>query len=77
MAQVVKNLPIMQKTQVQNLDQEDPLEKEMAAHSSILVWRIPLTEEPGGLQAMGLQRVGLDFHFNSWRNVNSNVCWDF
>ena len=53
------------------------LEKEMAAHSSILVWRIPWTEEPGGLQAMGLQRVGLDFHFNSWRNVNCNVCWDF
>ena len=54
MAQVVKNLPVMQETQVQNLD---PLEKEMATHSSILVWRIPWTEEPGRLQAMGSQRV--------------------
>ena len=57
MAQVVKNLPVIQETQVQNLDGEDPLEKEMATHSSILVWRIPWTEEPGRLQAMGSQRV--------------------
>ena len=47
--QMVKNLPTMQKTQVRSLDQEDPLEKEMATHSSILAWRIPWTEEPGGL----------------------------
>ena len=45
---------------VQSLDQEDPLEKEMAAHSSILAWEIPWTEEPGGLQSLGLQRVGHD-----------------
>ena len=55
---MVKNLPAMQGTWVQSLGQEDPLEKGMAAHSSILAWRIPWTEEPGGLQSMGLQRVG-------------------
>ena len=48
----------MQEAQVQSLAQEDPLEKEMATHSSTLVWRIPWTEEPGGVQSMGLQRVG-------------------
>ena len=51
--QMVKNLPAMQETQVQSLGQEDPLEKGMATHSSILAWRIPWTEEPGGLQSMG------------------------
>ena len=56
-AQLVKNLPAMQEKQVQFLDQEDPLEKEMANHSSILVWEIPWTEEPGGLWSMGSQRV--------------------
>ena len=56
-AQMVKNLPAMPKTHVRSLGQEDPLEKEMAAHSSILAWRIPWTEEPGGLESMGLQRV--------------------
>ena len=60
MAQSVKSLPAMQETQVQFLDREDPLEKEMAAHSSILAWRIPWTEEPGGLQSMGSQRVRHD-----------------
>ena len=50
---MVKNLPAMQETQVQSLGQEDPLEKGMATHSSILAWRIPWTEEPGGLQSMG------------------------
>ena len=59
MAQLVKNLPAMQETQVQSLGWEDPLEKGMAAHSSILAWRIPWTEEPDGLQSMGLQRVRL------------------
>ena len=49
MAQMVKNLPVMQETQVRSLGLEDPLEKEMATHSSILTWRIPRTEEPGGL----------------------------
>ena len=53
-----KNLPAMQETWVQSLGWEDPLEKEMAAHSSILAWKIPWTEEPGRLQSMGSQRVG-------------------
>ena len=52
-AQTVKNLPAMQETQVQSLGWEDPLEKEMAIHSSILAWRIPRTEDPGGLPFMG------------------------
>ena len=56
-AQSVKNLPAMQKTQVQSLGQEDPLEKEMATCSGILAWRIPWTENPGGLQSMGLQEL--------------------
>ena len=56
MAQTVKNLPTMWETQVRSLGQEDPLEKSMATHSSILGWRIPWTEEPGG--SMQLQRVG-------------------
>ena len=53
-----KNLPAMKETRVQSLDQEDPLEKGMATHSSILAWRIPWTEGPGGLQSLVLQRVG-------------------
>ena len=56
-AQSVKNLPRVQETWVQSLGWEDPPEKEMATHSSILVWEIPRTEEPGGLQSMGLQTV--------------------
>ena len=60
MAQTVKNLPAMQETWVQSLGWEDPLEKEMATHSNILAWRIPWTEEPGGLQSKGLQRVRHD-----------------
>ena len=58
--QSVDNLPAIQKTWIQSLGQEDPLEEEMATHSSILAWRIPWTEEPGGLQSMGLQRVRQD-----------------
>ena len=58
MAQMVKNLSIMQKTQVKSLGGEDPLEKEMATHSSILAWDIPWTGESGGLPSMGSQRVG-------------------
>ena len=65
-AQGVKNPSVMQEAQVQSLDQEDPLEKEMATHSSILAWRIPWTEEPGRLQSMGLQRVGLDWVTNTF-----------
>ena len=56
--QLVKNPPAMQETPVRSLGREDPLEKDMAIHSSILAWRIPWTEEPGGLQSMGSQRVG-------------------
>ena len=59
MAQSIKSLPAMQETWVQSLGWEGPLEKEMASHSSILGWRIPWTEEPGGLQSIGSQRVGL------------------
>ena len=55
---MVKNLPAMQETQVRSLDQEDPLEQGMVTHSSILAWRIPWREEPGGLQSMGSQIVG-------------------
>ena len=58
MAQLVKNLPAVQETQVLSLGREDPLEEGMATLSSILVWRNPWTEEPGGLQSIELQRVG-------------------
>ena len=60
MAQTVKNLPAMWETRVRSLGQEDPLQKEMATHSSILAWRIPWMEKPGGLQSVGPQRVGHD-----------------
>ena len=59
-AQSVKNLPAVEGTQIQFLGWEDPLEKEMATHSSILAWRIPWVEEPGRLQSMESQRVGHD-----------------
>ena len=74
MAQRLKRLPGMQETQVRSLGREDPLEKEMATHSSTLAWRIPWREEPGRLQSMGSQRVGHNratslsfFHFH-WLN---------
>ena len=60
MAQTVKNLPAMQETQVQSLGREESLDKKMATHSSILAWEILWTEEPGGLQSLGSQRVGHD-----------------
>ena len=60
MVQTVKNLPAMQETQVQSLSQEDPLEKGMATHFSVLAWKIPWAEEPGGLQTVGSQRVAHD-----------------
>ena len=59
-AQLVRNLPAVQETRVRALDWEDPLEKEMATHSSLLAWKISCTEQPGGLQSMGLQRVRHD-----------------
>ena len=58
MAQRLKHLPAMRETWVQSLGREDPLEKELATHSSILAWRLPQTEEPDGLQSTGSQRVG-------------------
>ena len=60
-AQTAKNLTAMQETQIQSLGWEDPLEKGMATHFNILAWRIPWTEEPSGLQSMGLQRVGYNW----------------
>ena len=60
-AEMVKNLPAMWEIQILSLGWEDPLDKEMATHSSILAWRIPWTEEPGRLLSMGLERVGYDW----------------
>ena len=60
LTQMVKNLPAMQETHVRSLAREDPLEEGMATHSSILAWRIPWTQEPGGLQSTGSQRVRHD-----------------
>ena len=60
MAQTVKRLPTVQETRVQSLGREDLLEKKMSPHSSTLAWKIPWTEEPGGLQSMGSHRVGHD-----------------
>ena len=60
MAQTVKNLPAIQESWVQSLGWEDPLEEGVAPHSSVLAWRIPRTEEPGGLQSMRSQRVGYE-----------------
>ena len=72
-AQKLKPLPAMWETWVRSLGQEDPLEKEMATHSSILAWRIPWTEEPGGLQSTGSQRVGHDWatslHFSNYHKL--------
>ena len=74
MAQRLKRLPAMRETQVRSLGREDPLEKEMATHSSTLAWRIPWTEEPGGLQSTGSQGVRHDWaasiHF-----CNSVTLW--
>ena len=72
LAQMVKNLPAMQETQICSLDQEDPLEEDMATHSSILAWRIPWTKDPGRLQFIGLQRVRHDwatFSSSSWATL--------
>ena len=71
-ALMVKNLPTIPQTWVWSLDQEDPLEKRMATYSSILAWRIPWTEEPSGLQSMGLQRVRHD-----WATNITTTCWKF
>ena len=73
-AQRLKHLPAMRDTQVWTLGREDPLEKEMATHSSTLAWRIPWTEEPGGLQSTGSQRVrhGLVTSFSLSHTVKPN-----
>ena len=76
-AQSIKNLPAVQETRVWSLGWEDPLEKEMATHSSILAWKISWTKEPGGLQSMGSQRVGHDWATNtyySFLNVSTRKC---
>ena len=71
---MVKNLPAMWETQFQSLDRENPLEKEIAAHSSILAWRIPRTEELGGLQPMGSQRASAVWATNTdWLTEAGNV----
>ena len=83
-AQMVKNPPAMKKTQIWSMGCEDPLEDSMATHSSILAWRIPWTEEPGGLQSMGSQRVRQDWAtkyrahnrlgvYCLWQNTNSST----
>ena len=72
-AQVVKNQPAMRETWVQSLDQEDPLKKGMAIHSSILAWSIPWTETPGGLQSIGEQRVGHDWGTNTFTLSKGSV----
>ena len=69
MAQMVKNLPAMQETQVQSLSREDPLEKGRATHSSILAWRNPRAEEPGWLLSLGSQRVAHDWATNTPRTL--------
>ena len=80
-AQRVKHPPAMQKTWVQSLGREDPLETEMVTHSSILAWRIPWTEEPGGLQSMGLQRVRhhwvTNTHTEGWSKIRTEESFRF
>ena len=68
---MVKNMPAIQESQVWSLGQEDPLEKGMATHSSILAWRIPWVEDPGRLQSVGLQRVRLDWATNTTSSVST------
>ena len=75
-AQTVKNLPAMQKTWVRSSDQEDPLEKGVAIHSCVLAWEIPWTEEPGGLQSMGSQRIGLGWATNSLTLTLPSLVWN-
>ena len=73
---MVKNLPVVQETRVQSFDQEDPLEKEMATHSSNLAWKIPWTEDAGMLQSIGSQRVTHDWGTNAIKNLAAmqNTC---
>ena len=73
MAQMVKNPPAMQETQVQSLDQKDPLEKGMATHTSILTWRISWTEEPGELKSMASQRIRHDWGTTTFTSQVSHM----
>ena len=70
MVRMGKNLPAVQETQVQSLDQEDPLEGEMATHSSLLAWRIPWAEEPGRLQSMGSQESDMTERLNHHHHLS-------
>ena len=72
-AQMVNNLPAMWKTQIQSLGLKDSLEKKLATYSSILAWRIPRTENPGGLQSLGLQRIGFDRVTNTHTHIHSHI----
>ena len=74
-AQRLKRPPPMRETRVRSLGREDPLEKEMATHSSTLAWRIPWMEEPGGLKSIGSQRVGYDFTFFSFQAFVNVLCF--
>ena len=76
MAQMVKSLPVMQKTRVRSLGWKYPLEKGMITHSSILAWRFPWTEEPGRLQSMGSQRVGYNSVTNIFCSQNKPITRD-
>ena len=71
--QMVKNLPAMQETCVQSLGQQDPLEEEMVTHSNILTWRIPWTQEPGGLQSMGLHRARHNWAMTQSKRTGLNI----
>ena len=73
-AQMVKNLPAMQETWVWSLDWEDPMEEGLATHSSILAWRIPWTEEPGGLQSVGWQRARHNWVTNTHTHTLKSYC---
>ena len=73
MAQTVKHLPTMREIRVQSLGREDPLEKEMATHSSALAWKIPWTEKPGGLQSIASQRVRHSLYFPTLKLAPSEV----
>ena len=77
MAQLIKNLPAMRETWVQSLGWEDSLEEGMATHSSILAWRIPWTEEPGGIQSMGSQRVSHVWVTNTFTSGDQMTLWQF
>ena len=74
---MIENLPVMQETRVRSPGQENPLEKEMITHSNILAWRIPGTEEPGGLQSMVLRRVINDRAANAFTNRNLTLLFPF